>query len=190
MDNPKTLQEENESLKYRIEQQKEHIMSQADMLGHLKDKYESTKAENWSLKAVLNDEIAELEKQLFTVGIDVKLSITDPTSYLKHLTQLLIDAKQQNERILNQPTSHTRLNNAEVDRLNERLMIAGCGFAELDGFNAVQHVYDLVDHLCKVNVEYQALLNRCKELSEFVKQLDTEPVWDFEDDDDLDEPTD
>lgn len=131
----------------------------------------------------------DLEKKLFTAGIDIKLDNTDMYGNLKRLTQLLIDAKQQNERILNQPTSHTRLNNAEIDRLNERLMIAGCGFAELDGFNAVQHVYDLVDHLCKVNAEYQALMNRCRELSDFVHQLDTEPVFDTEDDD-LDEPTD
>ena len=131
----------------------------------------------------------DLEKKLFTAGIDVKLDNTDMQANLRQLTQLLIAYKQQNERILNQPTNHTRLNNAEIDRLNERLVIAGCGFAELDGFNAVQHVYDLVDHLCKVNTEYQALMNRCRELSDFVKQLDTEPILDTEDDD-LDEPTD
>lgn len=131
----------------------------------------------------------DLEKKLFTAGIDIKLDNTDMYGNLKRLTQLLIDAKQQNERILKQPTNHTRLNYAEIDRLNERLEIAGCGFAELDGFNAVQHVYDLVDHLCKVNAEYQALMNRCKELSNFVHQLDTEPILDI-DDDDLDEPTD
>lgn len=132
----------------------------------------------------------DLEKKLFTAGIDIKLDNTDMYGNLKRLTQLLIDAKQQNERILKQPTNHTRLNYAEIDRLNERLEIAGCGFAELDGFNAVQHVYDLVDHLCKVNTEYQALMNRCRELSDFVKQLDTEPILDIDDDDDLDEPTD
>lgn len=130
----------------------------------------------------------ELEKQLFTAGIDVKFDNTDMHANLEQLVQLLIDFKQQNIRILNQPTNHTRLNNAEIGRLNERLKIAGCGFAELDGFNAVQHVYDLVDHLCKVNTEYQALMNRCKELSDFVKQLDTEPILDT--DDDLNEPTD
>ena len=124
----------------------------------------------------------DLEKQLFTAGIDVKLDNTDMYGNLRQLAQLLIACKQQNEHILNQPTNHTRLNYAEIDRLNERLMIAGCGFAELDGFNAVQHVYDLVDHLCKVNAEYQALMNRCKELSDFVKQLDTEPILDIDDD--------
>lgn len=135
------------------------------------------------------DELVELEKQLFTVGIDIKFDKNNMYDNLKRLTQLLIGIQRQNERILNQPTNHTRLNNAEIDRLNERLVIAGCGFAELDGFNAVQHVYDLVDHLCKVNTEYQTLMNKCRELSDFVKQLDTEPILDTEDDD-FDEPTD
>lgn len=142
-----------------------------------------------SIVSETTDKIAELEKKLFTAGIDVKLDNDNMYGNLEQLTQLLIACKQQNERILNQPTNHTRLNNAEIDRLNERLVIAGCGFAELDGFNAVQHVYGLVDHLCKVNTEYQALMNRCKELSDFVKQLDTEPILDTEDAD-LDEPTD
>ena len=142
-----------------------------------------------SITSNTTDKIAELEKQLFTAGVDVKFDDNDLYGNLRQLTQLLIACKQQNERILNQPTNHTRLNYAEIDRLNERLMIAGCGFVELDGFNAVQHVYNLVDHLCKVNTEYQALMNRCKELSDFVHQLDTEPIFDTEDDD-LDEPTD
>ena len=132
--------------------------------------------------------VEDLEKQLLTAGIDVKLDEDDLQSNISTLVQLLIESKQQNERILNQPTTHTRLIKAEIDRLNERLFIAGCGFAELDGFNAVQHVYDLVDHLCKVSTEYQALMNRCREFSEFVKQLEAEPILDT--DDDIDEPTD
>ena len=138
-----------------------------------------------STKTLSIDDITELEKQLFTAGIDIKLHTGNEINIIKQLVKTIVE---QEKSYLNLLHNASKLPIELQRNLSTLLSDAGIDDIDLDNPNTASLISTLVHSYVTDHISCRNLLDKCRAFADSVLEAE-EPVLDYSDDD-FEEPTD
>ena len=148
------LKNENKALKYVLDEERRNYKRLEALYDILHKAITNSRAEQDDIpeQHLTAYELEQLEKKLFTAGLDIKLVNNNEKYLVQELVQRLVNLQEKQLEFLVKNPDGTKISVADVNRLNERFSRIGLDL-QIITRDADTIIQELADELATIYVE-------------------------------------
>lgn len=147
------LKNENKALKYVLTEERRNYKRLESLYDRLHKAIVSSSTDQNDLDGHLTGtELEQLEKKLFTAGLDVSLVKNNEKYLVQELVQRLVNLQEQYLELIAKKSCWTKISVADVNKLNERFSRIGLEL-HITSRDPETIIQELADNLATIYVE-------------------------------------